>query len=397
MFEAVQLAPPDAILGLTEAYKADPNSEKINLGVGIYKDVLGETPLLETVREAAKRVVAAQSTKAYLPIPGQPGYCDAVQRLAFGEGHEVVESGRAFTAHTPGGTGGLRVTGDFLKQNLPGATLHVTSPTWSNHKPIFESAGVPTSPVPYFDQSTNGLAFGEFLDAITKLPAGDAILLHGCCHNPTGIDPSIEQWRQVADAVYDSGLLPVIDFAYQGFAQGIEEDAAGMREFARPGAELVVCCSFSKNFGLYRERVGAITFVAANASRVQAVGSQVKRCIRTLYSNPPAHGAELVTTILGDPDLVCHWHGEVAAMRERINGMRRLLVAKLDEHGAAGDYSFITSQRGMFSFSGLTKPQVEQLRVEDSIYIVDSGRINVAGITEKNVDRLCSAIARVTK
>lgn len=396
MFQTIEAAPPDAILGLTEAFKADPNPAKINLGVGIYQDAEGKTPVLDTVREASRRALDQLVTKSYLPIPGAPAYCAAVQRLMFGAGHEIVTSLRAMTAHTPGGTGALRVVGDFLRANLPGATLHMTDPTWANHPAVFAAAGVPTAAFPYFDKATNGLAFEEALAAIKKMPAGDAILLHGCCHNPTGIDPNAAQWKQLADAVYDQGLLPVIDFAYQGFAEGIEEDAAGLREFCRPGAELVVCSSFSKNFGLYRERVGAVTFVAESAERKEIVASQVKRCIRTLYSNPPAHGAELVSLILDDKELACQWHGEVAAMRDRINGMRTLLVEKLAEEGAPGDYSFINDQRGMFSFSGLTKDQVDRLRIEDAIYIVGSGRINVAGITEQNVDRLCEAIARVT-
>ncbi|MEM9187414.1 MAG: amino acid aminotransferase [Planctomycetota bacterium] len=395
MFQDVQAAPPDAILGLTEAFKGDANPEKINLGVGIYKDAAGKTPVLETVCEASRRLLDGLETKAYLPIPGDAAYCAAVQRLMFGAEHEVVTSGRAMTAHTPGGTGALRVVGDFLKQNLPAATLHLTDPTWANHPAVFAAAGVATETVPYFDRATNGLAFDALLAAVEALPAGDALLLHGCCHNPTGIDPTAEQWKRLADAVYARGVLPIIDFAYQGFAEGIDEDAAGLREFARPEAEFVVCSSFSKNFGLYRERVGAVTFVAESPERRATIASQAKRCIRTLYSNPPAHGAALVTTILEDAELSCKWYGEVATMRGRINQMRGLLVATLAEKGATGDYAFIERQRGMFSFSGLTNEQVARLREEDSIYIVGSGRINVAGVTEANVDRLAAAIARV--
>lgn len=395
MFENVTAAPPDAILGLTEAYKADTNPEKINLGVGVYQDETGKTPVLDTVREASRRVVDGLETKSYLPIPGDPAYGKAVQTLMLGSEHEVIATGRAMTAHTPGGTGALRVVGEFLSANLPDATLQMTDPTWANHPAVFAAAGVPTASFPYFDPATNGLDFEGALAAIQKMPAGDAILLHGCCHNPTGIDPTGQQWQQLADAVYERNLLPILDFAYQGFSDGIEEDAAGLRAFCRPNKELVICSSFSKNFGLYRERVGAVTFVAASADVCGTVSSQVKRCIRTLYSNPPAHGAELVTTILSDADLTKQWHGEVATMRERINGMRNLFVEKLAEKGVTGDYSFIQQQRGMFSFSGLTNEQVARLREEDSIYIVGSGRINVAGITEANVDRLCTAIARV--
>lgn len=395
MFQSIEAAPVDPILGLTDAFKADPNPEKINLGVGVYQDESGVTPVLPSVVEATKRVVAAETTKSYLPIPGAPEYGAAVQRLLFGIDHEIIASGRAATAHTPGGTGALRVTGDFLKQNLPGSTLWMTDPTWANHPAIFAAAGVPTKSLPYFDAATNGLAFDAFLAALKELPAGDAVLLHGCCHNPSGIDPTFEQWKQIADVLTERGVLPILDFAYQGFGTGIEDDAAGLREFCRPGAELIICGSFSKNFGLYRERVGAVTFVATDADTCKTVQSQVKRVIRTNYSNPPAHGAALVATILDDADLATQWEAEVAQMRNRINGMRKLFVDKLDDNGVEGDYSFITHQRGMFSFSGLTKEQVGRLRDEHSIYIVGSGRINVAGITSKNVNRLCKAIASV--
>lgn len=395
MFQSIEAAPVDPILGLTDAFKADPNPEKINLGVGVYQDESGVTPVMPSVAEATRRVVATEKTKSYLPIPGAPEYGAAVQRLLFGAEHEIVTSGRAATSHTPGGTGALRVTGDFLKQNLPGATLWLTDPTWANHPAIFAAAGVPTDKLPYFDPKTNGLNFVGLLSALNCVPAGDAVLLHGCCHNPSGIDPTADQWKVIAETLAERGVLPILDFAYQGFGEGVEEDAAGLRQFCRPGAELIVCGSFSKNFGLYRERVGAVTLVASDTEASQRVQSQVKRAIRTNYSNPPAHGAALVTTILTDPHLAKQWDKEVAEMRDRINSMRTLLVEKLAEHGAEGDYSFIQRQKGMFSFSGLTKDQVEKLRKEHSIYIVGSGRINVAGVSTKNVDRLCAAIAKV--
>ncbi|MGL4513121.1 MAG: aromatic amino acid transaminase [Lacipirellulaceae bacterium] len=395
MFESIEAAPRDPILGLTDAFKADPNPQKINLGVGIYQDDNGETPVLGTVVEATRRVVAAEKTKSYLPIPGAPAFGAAVERLLLGSGHEATEAKRLSTSHTPGGTGALRVVGDFLKQNLPRATVWMTDPTWANHPAIFAAAGVATKTFPYFDKGTNALALDAMLDALRRAPAGDAVLLHACCHNPTGIDPTPEEWRQIADAVLDAGLLPVLDFAYQGFAEGIEADTAGLREFCRSDAELVVCGSFSKNFGLYRERVGAVTFVAADAGASGRVQSQVNRAIRTIYSNPPAHGAAVVQTILDDADLRTQWEGEVAAMRNRINGMRRLFVQKLAEHGVGGDYSFIERQRGMFSFSGLQPEHVEALKQRHAIYAVGNGRINVAGITTANIDRLCEAIAAV--
>jgi aspartate/tyrosine/aromatic aminotransferase len=397
MFEAIQAAPPDAILGITEAFRADPNPKKINLSVGVYQDASGKTPILESVRKAGQLVLGRQKSMSYLPIPGSPAYASAVQQLMFGKGHEVETSGRAATSHTPGGTGALRVAADFIHQMLPKATLWLTQPTWPNHPQIFAAAGVPTKSFPYFDAKTNSLAFDEALAAIEKIPAGDVVMLHGCCHNPTGIDPTPAQWNKLADVIYGRGLLPFLDFAYQGFADGIDEDAAGLKALARPGKELIVCSSFSKNFGLYCERVGALTVVAKDKAAADTVQSQVKVCIRSNYSNPPAHGAELVTTVLNDADLRNQWEQEVAGMRDRVNGMRELLVKTLKAKGVPGDYSFITRQRGMFSFSGLTPEQVEALKQKYSIYIVGSGRINVAGITENNVEPLCEAIADVVK
>ena len=403
MFETIETAPRDPILGLTEAFREDLNPKKINLSVGVYQDATGKTPILESVRQAGRLVLERQKTMSYLPIPGSPAYAAAVQRLMFGEGHEVETSGRAATSHTPGGTGALRVAADFVHQQFPKATVWLTQPTWPNHPQIFAAASVPTRSFPYFDAKTNGLAFEEALAAIKKMPAGDILLLHGCCHNPTGIDPTPEQWQTLADAIHHRGLLPLLDFAYQGFADGIREDAAGLLAFIgepgrpRPDAELIICSSFSKNFGLYCERVGALTIVAKDKKAADAVQSQVKVCIRANYSNPPAHGAELVTTVLGDAELRKLWEQEVGQMRDRINGMRELFVKTLQAKGVPGDFSFITRQRGMFSFSGLKPDEVETLRQKYAIYIVGSGRINVAGITEQNVGPLCEAIAQVVK
>jgi aspartate/tyrosine/aromatic aminotransferase len=397
MFEHVEPAPRDPILGLTESFREDANTKKINLSVGVYQDNSGKTPILESVRRAGQLVLERQTTMSYLPIPGSPAYAAAVQRLMFGAGHEVETSKRAATSHTPGGTGALRVAADLIHQQFPKATVWMTQPTWPNHPQIFAAAGVPTKSFPYFDAKTNSLAFDDAIAAIEKIPAGDVILLHGCCHNPTGIDPTPAQGKKLADVVYSRGILPLLDFAYQGFADGIDEDAAGLREFTRPGAELIVCSSFSKNFGLYCERVGALTVIGKDSKAADTVQSQVKAVIRANYSNPPAYGAELVTTVLGDAELKKQWEKEVAQMRERINGMRDLLVKTLKAKGVPGDYSFITRQRGMFSFSGLTPPQVEALKQKYAIYIVGSGRINVAGITDTNVGPLCDAIAEVVK
>lgn len=397
MFEHIQAAPPDPILGLTEAFKADPNPKKINLSVGVYQDNSGKTPILESIRKAGQLVLERQKSMSYLPIPGSPAYAAAVQQLMFGKEHEVVKASRAATSHTPGGTGALRVAADFIHQHLPKATVWLTQPTWPNHPQIFAAAGVPTKNYPYFDAKANSLAFDEALAAIETIPAGDVIMLHGCCHNPTGIDPTPAQWSRLADVIYGRGLLPFLDFAYQGFAEGIDQDAAGLRALCRPGAELIVCSSFSKNFGLYCERVGALTIVAKDKTAIDKVQSQVKVGIRSNYSNPPAHGAELVTTVLSDAELRATWEKEVNQMRDRINGTRELFVKTLKAKGVPGDYSFITRQRGMFSFSGLTPPQVEQLKQKYAIYIVSSGRINVAGITDQNVGPLCEAIAEVVK
>lgn len=395
MLETIEAAPRDAILGLTAAFREDPRAEKINLSVGVYQDENGKTPTLECVRIAEQRLAEAASVKSYLPIPGAPEYGEVVRELAFGSDHEVVQLGRAASAHTPGGTGALRVAGDFLRANFPKLTLWMSDPTWPNHPNIFTAACLPQKSYPYFDKSTNGLDFEAMLAAIEKIPAGDAILLHGCCHNPTGIDPTVEQCNQIADAVYGRGLLPILDFAYQGFADGIEQDAAGLRAFARPDSELLVCSSFSKNFGLYRERVGALTIVCPQADQVAAVQSQINRVIRSNYSNPPAHGAAIVNCVLRDDELRATWETEVTTMRSRINGMRQQLVDQLAAQGVPGDYSFITRQRGMFSFSGLTKEQVETLREKHAIYIVGSGRINVAGLTPSNIERVAKAISVV--
>jgi aspartate/tyrosine/aromatic aminotransferase len=395
MLERIEAAPRDAILGLTESFKADPRAEKINLSVGVYQDENGKTPLLECVKEAERRLAAAPTTKSYLPISGLAEYCRAVAELAFGNDAEPLASHRVASAQTPGGTGALRVAADFIHANFPGATVWMSEPTWPNHPQIFQAAGVPTKSYPYFDAATNSLNLEGMLAGIAKMQAGDVILLHGCCHNPTGIDPTADEWKKIAGAVYQRGLLPLLDFAYQGFADGIDQDAAGLKAFIQPKAELLACSSFSKNFSLYRERVGALFAVAPSAEAAQSVQSQIDKVIRANYSNPPGHGAEVVATILRDAELRKQWEGEVATMRNRINGMRTELVKALKDHGVPGDYSFIQRQRGMFSFSGLTKEQVERLRDEYAIYVVGSGRINVAGLTPCNIDRVADCIGKV--
>lgn len=396
MFESVDLAPPDPILGLTEAFRSDPSPRKINLSVGVYQDADGRTPVLSCVRRAEERLLAEQSTKSYLPIAGSAEYAGCVQELLFGREHPGVADGRIATAHTPGGTGALRVAGDWVKKIRPDSTVWLSDPTWANHPGVFRASGLRVDTYPWLDRASGALDIGACLDALGRIPEGDVLLLHGCCHNPSGVDPTPEEWRRIGAVLAERGVLPLVDFAYQGFAVGIEEDAAGWRGLLDSCPELIVASSFSKNFGLYRERVGAISFVCPTEAAARAVLSHAKLVIRTNYSNPPAHGGLIVTTVLGDDELRREWVDEVAAMRDRIASMRRQFVETLASCGAKGDYSSIVTQKGMFSFSGLTSEQVSRLREEHSIYIVSSGRINVAGMTESNMRPLCEAIASVT-
>jgi aspartate/tyrosine/aromatic aminotransferase len=395
MFEKVQIAPPDPILGLTEMFKADPNPDKINLSVGVYQDASGKTPVLDTVKEAEKRILEQETSKGYLPMTGEPVYCAQVQELLFGEGHEIIASKRATTAQCPGGTGALRVAGDYLNTLHPGAKIWLSNPTWANHNTIFTAAGLTCEKYDYRDPVTNGLDFDAMCASIKTIPKGDIILLHGCCHNPTGIDPTPEQWAQIGDLLAEQGVLPLVDFAYQGLGSGIEEDRAGLLELTKKVKQMLICSSFSKNFGLYRERTGALTVVADNAAQAATVMSQVKLRIRYNYSNPPSHGGQIVATVLSDKELKARWIEEVADIRNRINEMRHLLVKTLKEKGLEQDFSPIIEQSGMFSVTRLTKEQVTELRVKHSIYIVDSGRINVAGLTHDNMDRLCEALKSV--
>ncbi|MEX2214616.1 MAG: amino acid aminotransferase [Phycisphaeraceae bacterium] len=400
MFDHVTLAPPDSILGITEAFNKDPNPAKINLSVGVYKDAAGKTPVLPSVKEAEKRILAGEASKGYMPIDGSPAYTGAVQTMLFGEGHEVITNNRAATCHTPGGTGGLRVAGDYLAKIHNKPIILVSDPTWANHDAIFQASGLNVQTYPYFDAKTNGLNFEGMIAALKSAAPGSVVLLHGTCHNPTGVDPTPEQWKTIAETIAEKGLLPLVDFAYQGFAVGIREDATCLTALLAKVKELIVVSSFSKNFGLYNERTGAMTIVAASAEAATKVMSQVKVCIRTNYSNPPAHGGMIVTTILSDPALNEQWVGEVKQMRERIHLMRESFVQNLDRRGVklspAGN-DFIILQHGMFSFSNLNKDQVKALKERFSIYIVGSGRINVAGMTDANMRPLCDAIAAVVE
>ncbi|HEX2734714.1 MAG TPA: amino acid aminotransferase [Polyangiaceae bacterium] len=395
MFESVKTAPPDPILGLSEAFAKDPRTNKINLAVGVYKDAAGGTPILKVVKQAEKLLLEREVTKGYKPIEGDPVFGRLVREMLFGQGSELVPEGRAQTAHTPGGTGALRVVGDYVHSQTPSASVWCSDPTWVNHQKVFEAAGLATKSYPYFDAKNNKATIDAMLEALAKAPAGDVVLLHGGCHNPTGADPTREDWQKIANVLAQRGLLPLIDFAYQGFGTGLEEDAEGVRLLAAQLPELFICSSFSKNFGLYNERTGALTLLAKTPAHGEAVLSQIKSCIRANYSNPPAHGAAIVRAILEDAALRKQWLGELAEMRDRINSMRTEFVSMLKKKGAKQDFGFIAHQRGMFSFSGLDKNQVERLKSEFAIYIVGSGRINVAGMTPDNLGPLTDAIVAV--
>ncbi|MCP3701069.1 MAG: aspartate/tyrosine/aromatic aminotransferase [Aliivibrio sp.] len=395
MFEKIAAAPADPILGLTDEFKNDPRAEKINLGVGIYKNEAGQTPVLTTVKKAEAVLLETEKTKSYLTIQGTAEYGLAVQKLLFGSDAQVITEKRAQTAQAPGGTGALRVAGEFIKRQLGDVKIWISNPTWANHIGVFTAAGIETAQYTYYNAETKSKDFAAMLTDLQQAEAGDVVLLHGCCHNPTGIDPTADEWEELAKLCANKGLLPLFDFAYQGFAKGVEDDAAGLRTFAQYCPELLVASSFSKNFGLYNERVGAFTLVAKDVTVAADAFSQVKAIIRSIYSNPPAHGAAVVTHILNDDALRTEWEQEVAEMRDRIQEMRTLFVTTLKEQGVDADFSFIERQNGMFSFSGLSKEQVNRLKDEFAIYIVGSGRISVAGMTKDNMLPLCKGIAAV--
>ena len=396
MFDQLEQAPPDPILGLTAAFNDDPNPNKINLTVGVYKDSDGKTPILQSVKKSESAVLVAEETKSYLPISGDPVFGSAVQTLLFGEGHPIISESRACTVQTPGGTGALRVAGDFIKKVHPNATLWLSDPTWANHPKVFEAAHLATQTYPYYDAEANALDFDAFTGALSEIPEGDVVLFHGCCHNPTGMDPTPGQWETVADIVRSRSLIPLLDFAYQGLGDGFREDGRGLQALASTVDEMFVASSFSKNFGLYCERIGALTLVTRSKEDAGHALSHLLITVRTNYSNPPAHGSSIVATVLNDPALRDEWEGEVRAMRDRINGVRKMLVDTLEKKGAKRDFSYIARQKGMFSYSGLTPDQVDVLREKHSIYVVKTGgRINVAGVTENNVDYLCESVADV--
>ena len=395
-FDHLELAPADPILGLTDAFKADTNPKKVNLGVGVYQNEQGVTPVLKCVKEAEKILLETEGSKTYLPISGLPDYGRLTRELLFGKDSALVDDGRAVTCHCPGGTGALRIASDFIYQQHIASRVWISDPTWGNHFQIVEAAGLKTERYPYYDRAAHALAFDRMLDTLEQASEGDVVIIHACCHNPTGIDPTHEQWDELSSFLARKKLLPLIDFAYQGFGHGIEEDAYGVRKILEKNSEVLIASSFSKNFGMYSERVGALTCVSASKEAGTNALSQIKLAIRCAISNPPAHGEKVVITVLSDPKLRALWEQELTEMRERMHRMRNLLADKLKAAGA-GDFDFITKQNGMFSFSGLTKEQVEQLRAQYGIYIVGSGRMCVAGINDDNVDYLADAITKVVK
>jgi aromatic-amino-acid transaminase len=393
-FSIIEQAPADPILGLTEAFNADKNPNKVNLGVGVYQDGNGKVPLLNVVKEASLKWVAEEKTKGYLPIDGIPAYNKLVQRLILGEDAVPIAEGRAVTVQSLGGTGGLKIGADFLRRFFSEAELWISDPSWENHRAIFESAGFNVKTYSYYDAVSHGLNFEGMTASIKDIPQGDIIVLHACCHNPTGVDLSEQQWQEIANIIQEKSLIPFLDFAYQGFGAGIDEDAFAPRLFAQMGIPCLIANSFSKSLSLYRERVGGLTVLTANEEESKRILSQIKRVIRTNYSNPSSHGAQVASMILGDPELHMRWEEELREMRERIWKMRSLFVKGLKEAGIQNDFSFIEQQRGMFSFTGLTQEQVQRLRDEFSIYSVKSSRVCVAAMNEKNIDYICKAIAR---
>ncbi|MRX07519.1 aminotransferase class I/II-fold pyridoxal phosphate-dependent enzyme [Pseudoduganella sp. FT25W] len=392
MFSAIDMAPRDPILGITEAFNADQNPAKINLGVGVYYDDNGKVPLLSCVQKAEEILIAAPAPRTYLPIEGLAAYDKAVQELVFGADSAVIQEKRAVTVQAIGGTGALKIGADFLKRFAPDAEVYISDPSWENHRALFESAGFKVNNYAYFDAATHGVNFAGMLADLKAMPRGSIVLLHACCHNPTGADLTSAQWTEVIAAVTAGGLVPFLDMAYQGFGAGIDEDGAVVRRFADAGGPLLVSNSFSKSFSLYGERVGALSVVAASGEEAARLMSQLKRVVRTNYSNPPVHGGKVVATVLTTPELRKLWEDELAGMRVRIKEMREAFVVKLQAKGH--DFAFVRDQIGMFSYSGLSKAQVEELRAQ-SIYAVDTGRICVAALNSRNIDIVIDAIAKV--
>lgn len=394
MFSQLQQPPADPILGLSVKFKTDDNPNKIDLGPGIYKDEAGDTPVLACVKVAENFRVKEETSKIYLGSGGSALFNDKIASLLLGD-HKVIRENRVRTVSTPGGTGALRIAGELINRAKRGAAIWVSDPTWANHQGVFSAAGLNVKTYPYYDSEKKCLNFDGMLAALKQIPKDDAVLFHACCHNPSGMDLNPEQWQQVVDVAKEVGFTPVIDIAYQGFGEGLEADAYGLRLMAETVEQMIVCSSCSKNFGLYRDRIGACSVIGKTASATAIIASVMINVIRVNYSMPPAHGAAIVETILSSEELTMQWHGELKEMRERINGMRQLLVAKLIENGVTQDFNFIARQNGMFSFLGISEDQIQRLQDEFSIYVVGSSRINVAGVSTRNINYLTQSLAKV--
>ena len=395
LFSAVEMAPRDPILGLNEAFNADTRTSKVNLGVGVYCNEEGRIPLLRAVVEAETIRVAQHASRGYLPIDGIAAYDQAVQKLLFGAESPLLAAGRVITTQAVGGTGALKIGADFLKQLQPNAVVAISDPSWENHRALFETAGFPVQNYRYYDAATHDVNRAGMLEDLNALPAGSIVVLHACCHNPTGVDLTPADWQNVLDVVKAKQLIPFLDMAYQGFGDGIAEDAAAVRLFAESGLSFFVSSSFSKSFSLYGERVGALSIITESKDESARVLSQVKRVIRTNYSNPPTHGASIVAAVLNSPELRAMWEDELAEMRLRIRGMRLQMVELLSKKAPGHDFSFVARQRGMFSYSGLTVEQVTRLRTEFGIYALDTGRICVASLNQRNIEAVTDAIVQV--
>jgi aspartate aminotransferase len=395
MFEVLPLLPNDPILGLSIAYANDINPGKVDLGVGVYKNDLGQTPIMKAVAEAEKLRIERDITKAYTPPAGVPGANEASTRLVFGADHPAVVAGRVRTIQAPGGCGALRVAAELIQRAKPGAQLWVSTPTWANHVPLLGSAGLKLREYPYYDYAGHDINFAAMIATLKDIPRGDLVLLHACCHNPSGADLTPAQWNQVADVLEERGIIPFVDMAYQGFGEGLEQDAYGLRMLANRMPEMIVANSFSKNFGLYRERAASLSFVFANPQQADAGFSQLLNVARGIYSMPPAHGSTIVDIILHSEELTRLWQSELTQMRDRIAGLRVQLVESLNALQQARDFSFIARERGMFSFLGLTVEQVHTLKNEYSIYMTDTSRISVAGLTTEKMDYVAKAIIAV--
>ena len=389
------MAPRDPILGLTEAFNLDRNPKKVNLGVGVYYDDDGKVPVLECVRRAERQILEQPTPRSYLPIDGLPAYDCAVRELVFGADSSAHKDGLIVTVQALGGTGGLKVGADFLRRIAPTAEAWISDPSWENHRGLFENAGFTVRTYPYYDAKTRGLDFDGMIGAIRAMPAGSIVVLHACCHNPTGVDLVLDQWKTVIEEVRSRGLIPFLDIAYQGFGEGLDADGAAVRSFVRAGIPVFVSSSFSKSLSLYGERVGSLSVVVQSGDEAERVLSQLKRVVRTNYSNPPTYGGRVVATVLTTPELRSLWERELGHMRERIREMRRQLVEKLRARLPNADFSFVERQRGMFSYSGLSRAQVVRLREEFAVYMIESGRICVAALNTKNIDYVADCVARV--